>query len=86
MGHVVVLTPHKLAVAHKEDLHDAVRVRIFLFDRDTQDIPVFPQTLGHLLLLGDLLDVLQQVPPADGLLELHLLRGLFHLRSRMTGL
>ena len=78
MGHIVMLAAHQLAVPDKKDLDDTVRVRILLFHRDSKDIPVLTDTIGHFLFLGDLLYILQQISPADRLLKAHLFRCLLH--------
>ena len=78
MHHIVVFAAHELSVPDKKDLYDAVCIRVFVLDGNTEDVAVFAHSLGHLLLLGDLLHALEQITPVDGLLKVHLFRGLFH--------
>ena len=55
--HIEVLAADQLAVPQKESLHNSVGIGAGIVHRDTQDIPVLPEILRHLLLLGDLLHI-----------------------------
>ena len=64
-----------LSIPDKEYLHHSVRV----VPRHGNHIPVFHAMARDLLLLGDLLHAVYELPVLDGLLVLHRVGGRHHL-------
>ena len=78
MSHIEMFSSDQPAVPYEESLDNTVRIGVFFFHRDSQDIPVFPGVAGHLLLLRCLPDARDQVAQAHGLFKVELFGSLFH--------